>query len=541
MVLLLVALLPVVDVDMIYFPNEKLKRIGGFVITSTDSVTALNLSRSFKTDDQGLLKLMNFKPRERVILKIAGTEKFAPQTLILNSGMPEVRGKHDGTYRPIIKNIKPGEVRTVVLAPAQFFEGRVLLGDSGKPAANARITMWASQQERGGSMVSIEGQTDHAGRFRLNPRPGVRFGIIAYPPEGAPYQPQELKDIRWTTGAESNNIEIKLNKVVLAQGTILDAETGKPLRGASVQYYPDRANNKNLADKMITGWQGIKRTDAAGKFSIPVLPGPGTLLVHAAERNYILQEMDSEELNAGRPGGTRTYAHAFQKINPVIGEMLEPIKIKLQSGATVAGTLIDEKGTPITNRTYVISRLKIQPSSPEWRGFPDEAINGKFELHGLREGEEYPVFFLDPHNRLGAKAIISTQNPSPKIVLKPCGSANARFVDPDGKPIADQMLVGLYLVVTPGKPKYDWKAIQRGEILANEGLVANIDRVNYRLSSTYTTNTKGEMAFPALIPGAIYRNVTIVDGHPNITHEFILQPGERYEMGDIDLLPNGFQ
>lgn len=526
--------LPVVDVDMIYFPNEKLKRVGGFVITPTGSVTALNASRSFKTDDQGLLKLMNFKPRERVVLKIAGTEKFAPQTLILNSGMPEERGKHDGTYRPIIKNIKPGEVGTVVLAPAQFFEGRVLLGDSGKPAANARITMWASQQEQGGSMVSIEGQTDDVGRFRLNPRPGVRFGIIAYPPKGTPYLVREIKDLRWSSGAASKNIEIKLGKVVLAQGTIVDAKTGKPLRGASVQYYPQNANDKNMTDDIVTGWLGIQKSDDAGEFQIPVLPGPGTLLIHAAERNYILQELGSRELNWGKPGGSRTYAHAFQKVNPTIGKILEPMKIELQPGATVSGTLVDDQGKLI-KEALVISRLKISPSSPVWRGLPDTVNNGKFKLHGLSAGEEYPVFFLDPKNQLGAKALISTKTPSPKIVLKPCGSATARFVDPDGKPLVDEMLGGLKLVVTPGKSQYDFQAAQRGEKLADEELLANIDRFNYRLTSSYTTNKKGEMTFHALIPGAPYRNVIFVDGHSKITHEFTIQPGELYEMGDIEV------
>ncbi len=526
----------IIPINMNIPLNGKFNRTLGKMNLNSESTMSTNWNRPMRTDEHGLLMLTNFiTPNNGFFLKISGSERFAPQSLLLNSGKPEERGKNDQSYRCLIKNIKPGETATIVLAPAQFFEGTVLLGDSGQLAANARITMWASQQEKYGSMALIESKTDNAGRFRLNPYPGVRFGISAYPPEGIPYQPQELKDLRWSSGAESKNIEIKLNKVVLAQGTIVDAETGKPLRGASIQYYPETANNKNLSDKMITGWQGIKRTDAAGKFNIPVLPGPGTLLVHAAERNYILQEMESEELNSGKSGGGRTYAHAFQKINPVIGEIGEPMKIKLQSGATIAGTLVDEKDNPIEQRTYVISRLKILPSSPDWRAFPDEANNGKFELHGLREGEEYLVFFLDPKNRLGAKAMISTQNPSPKIVLKPCGSANARFVDPNGKPIVNEMLSSLNLVVTPGKPRFDFKALQRGEKWADEGLVANLDRVNYKLPSTYTTNANGELGFPALIPGALYRNTTIVDGQPKITHEFTVQPGERYEMGDIEV------
>ncbi|QDV48051.1 M56 family metallopeptidase [Gimesia fumaroli] len=492
---------------------------------------------SLQTDAQGLLTLRNIAAGNGLFLKITGTEDFAPQSLLLNSGLPGERGENDGTYRAIFKNIKPGEIATIVLSPAQFFEGIVLLGESSKPAANARITIWASQQEQYGSMHSIEGKTDEAGRFRLNPQPGVRFGIIAYPPAGTPYQTRELKDLRWRPVAASKNIEIKLGKVALAQGTVIDAVTGQPLSGASVQYYPESTNNKNTSDDIITGWQGIQKTDAAGYFSIPVLPGPGTLLFHAAENNYILQERGSQQLYSGKPGGTRMYAHAFQKINPAKDEILKPMKIELQPGKTISGTIVDEQGQPIQH-ALMISRLKIQPASPDWRGFPDEVNNGTFELHGLREGIEYPVYFLDPQNQLGAAAKISTKTQEPKIVLKPCGSASARFVDLKGEPIVGKMLGSLYLVVTPGQPKYDFLAFQRGETLADEDLVANIDRHNYQLRTTCTTNAKGQLSFPALIPGASYRSTAVVDGLPKVTHEFILQPGERFDMGDIEVQLN---
>ncbi|WP_417379924.1 M56 family metallopeptidase [Gimesia sp.] len=487
-----------------------------------------------KTDDQGKLLLNMFDLRRGVTLKIPGSEQFAPQWVTINSGQPEERSKHDGTYRDIIRNIKPGETLTIPLAPAQWFSGRVLLGDTGKPAANTRIKIWASQEEPFGSMVSIEGKTDEAGRFRLNPRPGIRFGIVAYPPQGTPYLTREVKDLRWTPET-ANNIEIKLDKVVLAEGTVRDATTGQPLEGAAVQYYPESGNNKRDREDIITGWQSIQKTDKAGKFQIPVLPGPGTLLVHAADRKYILQEQGSRELHERKPGGARIYAHAFQQIHPVMGKALEPLQIDLQPGSTVAGTLVDPSGKPVPH-ALVISRLKVSATSPDWwRGDSDKAKDGTFELKGLREGEEYPVYFLDPEHRLGAAALISTKNPAPRIVLQPCGSATARYVDQQGKPIADEMLGSLRLVVTPGKPQYDLQAIRRGEKLADEAYVANIDRLNYQSPTTTTTNAQGKLFFPALIPGAPYRHVEIVDGQPEITQEFTVQPGERFDLGDIEV------
>lgn len=486
-----------------------------------------------KTDDHGMLTLTNISAGNGVFLKTDGTDKFAPQELALNTGMPEQRGDNDGTYRSIVKNAKPGETATIPLAPAQFFEGVVLLGDSGKPAVDARITMWASQQEFGGSMVAIEGRTDEAGRFRLNPKPGVRFGIIAYPPEGVPYQVRRLNDLRWSSGAASKNIEIRLDEGVLAHGTIVDAKSGRPLSGASVQYHPDRINNKNLTSDIVTGWQSIQKTDDAGRFKITVLAGPGTLLVHAAEASYILQEIGSRELDQGKPGGARMYAHAIHKIDPAAGEAFEALKIELNPGASVQGTLVDAAGTPI-KQAIVVSRLKIVDHSPQWRGFSDEAHNGKFEITGLRDDVDYPVYFLDAANRLGATATINAKSASPAIVLQPCGSATARFVDAEGEPVASGLQLGLNMVVTPGKSKYDLQAFQRGELVADEDFVSNIDHVNYGPSTT-TTNEKGEMTFPALIPGARYRFVSVVDGAPQINNEFVAESGESHDMGDIEV------
>jgi beta-lactamase regulating signal transducer with metallopeptidase domain len=488
-----------------------------------------------KTDDRGNFTIRNVTLGHGLRLKIPGTEQVATQDLSLNTGMREQRGENDRTYRPLVKNVKLGERATMALAPAQIFEGVVLLGDSGKPAANARITMWASQQEDVGSMVSIEGKTDANGRFRLNPNPGVRFGIVAYPPKGSPYQLKRLNDLRWDSGSGPKSIEMRLAKGVLARGWVVDAKTGKPLKGASVQYHPDRANNKNLTSDIVTGWQGIQKTNDDGEFEIAVLPGPGTLLVHAANgSNYVLQEMGWREIDEGKPGGPRNYAHAFRKIDSAAGEEIEPMKMKLQPGVSVSGTLADQTGNPIES-ALVVSRLKIADHSPQWRGFSEEALNGKFEISGLRDGEDYPVYFLDAKNKLGAVATISTKSPSPKIVLKPCGSAKARFVDLEGKPVESGLQLGLYMVVTPGKPKYDFQAYRNGETQADEDFVANIDRVNYRRARK--TDENGEMTFPALIPGVQYRFVSFTEGGA-ISTDFIAKSGEAYDMGDIEVQLN---
>src|SRR5262249_53582853 len=149
----------------------------------------------------------------------------------LNSGLPENRPAYDGTYRGIVKTVPPDKVVAISLAPAQVFEGTVLLGDTGKPAANARIVIWA-REENSGSMASSEGKTDTQGRFRLIPYAGVAFGIEAYPPRGEPYFARRVDGLKSTVDHRPNSVEIRLPVAVLARGTVVDARTAAPVARA---------------------------------------------------------------------------------------------------------------------------------------------------------------------------------------------------------------------------------------------------------------------------------------------------------------------
>ncbi len=486
------------------------------------------------TDENGLLTVKNVAAGHGVGVKIAGTEKFAPQYVALNTGEPEERARNDKTYRGLVKNLKPGEVGTLPLAPAQFFEGIVRYEDSGKPAANARLKMWASEQEGPGSAVSIWGETNEQGRFRLNPYPGVQYGIVAHPPDGAPYQIRKLNDLRWTSDDASKNIEINLVRAVQARGTIVDAKTGQPLKGASVQYYPVSARNKYLTDDAVTGWQSLRQTDEAGSFVINVLPGPGTLLVHAADGSYILAESSSVELHRGEPGGTRTYAHAFHKINPVAGQPLPPLRIELMRGGTVEGRLVDPDGQPV-DHAVMISRLKIKPSSPEWRGSPDEVRGSRFQLSGLSEGVEYPVHFLDPKRKLGATAMISTKNPSPTVRLEPCGTATLKFVKHNGDPAGAGLKFAFSVVVTRGPSELDVGAHRAGLLVADEDHIFNVYGRRHFLPWP-ETDASGEMTVTGLIPGVRYR-YTDYRKNPVVHADFVAQSGKNHDIGEF-VLPN---
>ena len=64
-----------------------------------------------------------------------------------------------------------------------------------------------------------------------------------------------------------------------------------------------------------------------------------------------------------------------------------------------------------------------------------------------------PVYFLDAEHRWGAAVEFSGKQAGEELTvrLEPCGQAKARFVGPDGKPVA-KLDMGPYfkLIMTPG-------------------------------------------------------------------------------------------
>lgn len=485
------------------------------------------------TDSQGRFSIHGVPEGFGVWLGVEGSERFAPQQIALNTGIPEQRGERDGTYRPLVKNAAPGEEIVLALAPAQVFEGVVTYADTGEPAPHARLTIWASQQSPYGSMVSVAGQADAEGRYRITPKPGIRFGVNAYPPEGVPYLARRTsrdKEIHWKAGDRVRTVDVELPRGVLVKGRVVEQGTGQPVAGASIQYIPESVNNDNTSDEILTGWQDMQLTEKDGRFEMAVLPGPGRLLAHGPDWKYVLQEISSRELSRNQIGGRRNYAHAIEKINPETGSEPLDITLELQPGETVSGRVVDEQNHPI-EKAVMITRLAIYPTNTTWRGSDlFQARDGRFELNCLADGEDYPVHFLDAERKLGATAVLSTRDRNPTVVLKPCGQARMRLVDSDGKPVAGHY-PNIDIVVTPGVYKYNNESFQVGKLAADSDFISNVDRTNY--PDMPKSDKEGELLLPVLIPGATYQITDLNNQVFKVTETFQVQAGESLDLGDV--------
>ena len=122
------------------------------------------------------------------------------------------------------------------------------------------------------------------------------------------------------------------------------------------------------------------------------------------------------------------------------------------------------------------------------------------------------------------------------IRLQPCGTAQARLVDPNGQPVAgykDQYLI--LMIVAPGVDPGSRDPADAKRPVAEVDYLTRIDSINYLKEPM--SDALGRIVFPALIPGATYR-ISVRPragqaGRPPFRKDFTVKPGETLDLGDI--------
>jgi hypothetical protein len=151
------------------------------------------------------------------------------------------------------------------------------------------------------------------------------------------------------------------------------------------------------------------------------------------------------------------------------------------------------------------------------------------------------VYFLDAGHQWGTVVELSGKQAGEEVTvrLQPCGEAHARFVGPDGKPIARvETFPCLELVMTPGRHPYSRSRADQAELAADMAFVPNVDPLHYGVKRSPISNAEGRISLPALIPGAPYRisehsTRNVPEKGVQIRKDFIVKPGETIDLGDI--------
>jgi hypothetical protein len=429
---------------------------------------------------------------------------------------------------------EPGAKRlTAAMEPAKFIMGRVTYADTGKPVPHAALEI-VSHREGVGYVNPFE--TDAEGWYRSNPYSAERYSVSVIAPEGEPYLNGSSGGIAWKKGAIERRVDVVLKRGKRIRGTVTEDVSGKPIAGAMLTLLG------RVDETAESGaWQGRTQTGPDGLYQLAVLPKAGTLAVLGPSEDYVLHEKSEQLIREGKPGGRRWYAHAFVDCDLTAGDDTREVNVVLRRGVTVHARVLDPAGEPVQEARF-FCRLLTLPQPVPWRiwsgRYHGDVRNGQCELHGLAADTEVPVFFLDTQHQIGARVMVSGSAPAERpltIHLAPCGSATARAVDAEGKPLAGYRNPYLVeMVVTPGSFRSSRSKEDMGLPRAERDVLARIDPLHY--AEGVAADAQGRVTYNALIPGATYRVLDtsqVEDGDWPLRKEFVARSGAVVGLGDL--------
>ncbi|MCP5111538.1 MAG: hypothetical protein GY953_11960, partial [bacterium] len=195
----------------------------------------------------------------------------------------------------------------------------------------------------------------------------------------------------WLCGAQTTD------QPASVAGTILDAATDAPLRGATVSLNATRRGEPR---------RRTTTTDAGGRFHFEdVEPGPHYL--SAEKKLYVGRAHGQTEGEFSRPS----------VIDIGSGERVRDLVLKLIPTAVVSGRVVDGDGEPVLGISVSALRYRYQQGRRELEGGRQVSTDdrGDYRLWGLRPGQVY---------------IAASGNHEPRMEFPPRDEATDDFVAP---------------------------------------------------------------------------------------------------------------
>jgi RNA polymerase sigma factor (sigma-70 family) len=424
---------------------------------------------------------------------------------------------HALRYDPSIK----GEV-LLPLAPARIIEGRVIKEDNRQPVAGIKVSVVAYPKGDAHNTF-LEVTTDKDGRFRVNHYPADRFDVRTGDPEGQPYFAINFIDFNWPKGGKiKHQIEVVLPRGVLQSGKVVDA-SGMPVAGARLLYLPKLHNNPFIKGDPIDLWQrqiGRAKTKDDGSFQITVMPGPGHLVIYGPYgQQFVRRWMDHKDIFGYEQGGALWYGHGFIKVYGKTDGKTPEVVGKIQRSAPLTLEVLDADGKPANGATaLVVEFAEDERISNRERV---EVKEGRAELKSCALNEAYRILVFDAKKSQGilANVVVKGKEKPQTVRLQAFGSAKARLVDAQGKPLVKYQF-GLWIQ----DKGIDGK--EEGRVLAPPGL---------QDKKTLVTDADGRCTLVNLIPGARY---VMVSPQYKPFQEFTVEAGKTVDLGAIKVTAN---
>lgn len=477
-------------------------------------------------------------------LDIAGPTVVTTKAQIVARRAPATTGyelNHPG--RPNVRVVRYGSSFDFVAAPCKPIAGTVREKGSGKPVGGATLRTVGSHL-----FPTCQVTADAAGRYTLTGLPPGVHTLIVDPPGQTPFIRSETTADARTPGTAPATHDVELDRLPLAVGRVTDAVTGRPLRG-SVEYRPLAANKSLEANRVLSttlnSYRGPTATlDADGRYSVPVLPGEGVLLV-VAEGSYtpaaldpadakpgVVHDEDAELLDTRPMPAWPVQFDAYRRVTAKVGtDITAHFALKPVASRALVLDFPDGK-----TRDASVLGLDLPARSGS-----DRYAAGKSAVQRLQPGETRRVYAATVDGSLaGFTDVRAADAGMVRLALQPTASVTGRFVGANGRPLAGiavrlQYADGLF---TRGGYLMKWATEAEQKRLALIDISGMARERKFRADPGTTTDARGEFRIAAAFPGLPFALTAAANDQADAGHtlrQATAKPGETLALGDLPL------
>lgn len=201
--------------------------------------------------------------------------------------------------------------------------------------------------------------------------PATPRAVIQTPRPGTPQPPRD-------TSARPTAPTPPVVGTAMISGRIVSADTGEPLRRATVSATSTRPPEPPANGRFVPPRPYSARTDDDGRFTIRELPA-GEYNVVARRAGYVDQSF-----------GQTTPSTPSRRVHVADGAAVGPLAFRLVRGGVVTGRVIDEQGEPAERVQVRTVRAQRIGGQTRWVGFSMGDMTddqGHYRLFGLAPGE----------------------------------------------------------------------------------------------------------------------------------------------------------